>query len=247
MAERYIPIFLDFNETTQDLTDEECGRLIRAVVRYANGEETEPLLTGAERIAFRFMKGNVDRNIQLSETRAQAGSRGGTVSKPKQTEAKASKPKQTEAKGSKKTTKTKTDTKANTDTETKAETETNPTAEPAPDTGSDTEPFLSDSEAGEIRDGHNRVLEAAQDAGFKSSPAERAGLLRLCADYGPEKTLRGIGECVRHSAPTLAYLEAVLKGAGKKKPPSGGGKDDRQRDYTGGQDAAMERMMTLSW
>ena len=33
MAERYIPIFLDFNETTQDLTDEECGRLIRAVVR----------------------------------------------------------------------------------------------------------------------------------------------------------------------------------------------------------------------
>ena len=76
MAERYIPLFLDFNETTQDLTDEECGRLIRAVVRYANGEDTEPLLTGVERIAFRFMKGNVDRNIQLSETRADAGRKG---------------------------------------------------------------------------------------------------------------------------------------------------------------------------
>lgn len=259
MAERYIPVFLDFNETTQDLTDEECGRLVRAVVRYANGEDTEALLTGAERIAFRFMKGNVDRNIQLSEARAQAGSRGGTVSKPKQTEAKASKPKQTEAKGSKNTTKTKTDTKANTDTKTKAktdtDTETQPEAGPGtnPETaresnpGSDPKPFLPDGEAEGIRDGHNRVLEAAQDAGFKSSAAERAGLLRLCADYGPEKTLRGIGECVRHSAPTLAYLEAVLKGTGKKKPPSGGGKDDRQRDYTGEQGAAMERMMTLSW
>ena len=247
MAERYIPIFLDFNETTQDLTDEECGRLIRAVVRYANGEETEPLLTGAERIAFRFMKGNVDRNIQLSETRAQAGSRGGTVSKPKQTEAKASKPKQTEAKGSKNTTKTKTDTKTNTDTKTKPDTETNPTAEPAPDIKPDTEPFLSDSEAGEIRDGHNRVLKAAQDAGFKSSPAERAGLLRLCADFGPDKTVRGIGECVRHSAPTLAYLEAVLKGTGKKKPPPADSPTYRQRDYTGEQDTAVTHMMTLDW
>ena len=245
MAERYIPIFLDFNETTQDLTDEECGRLIRAVVRYANGEETEPLLTGAERIAFRFMKGNVDRNIQLSETRAQAGSRGGTVSKPKQTEAKASKPKQTEAKGSKNTTKTKTETNTNTKTET--DTETNPTAEPAPDTEPDTDPFLSDSEAVEIRDGHNRVLEAAQDAGFKSSLAERAGLLRLCADFGPDRTVRGIGECVRHSAPTLAYLEAVLKGTGKKKPPSSDSPTYRQRDYTGEQDTAMTRMMTLDW
>ena len=91
------------------------------------------------------------------------------------------------------------------------------------------------------------VLEAAQDAGFKSSPAERAGLLRLCADYGPEKTVHGIGECVRHSAPTLAYLEAVLKGTGKKKPPSTDSKTYQQRDYTGEQDTAVTRMMTLDW
>ena len=247
MAERYIPVFLDFNETTQDLTDEECGRLIRAVVRYANGEETEPLLTGAERIAFRFMKGNVDRTLQISTSRARAGLKGA--------EATNGKIRQTPAKPGKTATKTNTNTKTETDTETDTETKQAPDTKSAPGTEPDTvpdtepnaEPFLPDSEAAVIQDGHNRVLEAAQDAGFKSSPAERAGLLRLCADCGPDKTVRGIGECVRHSAPTLAYLEAVLKGTGKKKPPSSDSPTYRQRDYTGEQDTAMTRMMTLDW
>ena len=221
MAERYIPLFLDFNETTQDLTDEECGRLIRAVIRYANGEDTEPLLQGAERIAFRFLKGNVDRNIQLSRTRAKAGSKGGSTSKPKQAE----------TKGSKNPTKTKTEPKTKTETDTKTH----------------TQPFLPDTEAAGIQSGHDRVLEAAQNAGFKSSLAERAGLLSLCAEYGPDRTVSGIGECVRHAAPTLAYLEAVLKGTGKKKPPSSDSPTYRQRDYSSEQEAAMDRMMAMEW
>ncbi len=219
MAERYIPLFLDFNETTQDLTDEECGRLIRAVIRYANGEDTEDLLQGAERIAFRFLKGNVDRNIQLSAARAKAGTKGGSISKPKQTEAKASKT----------TTKTKTEPKTKTETDTKTH----------------TQPFLPDTEAAGIQSGHDRVLEAAQNAGFKSSPAERAGLLSLCAEYGPDRTISGIGECVRHAAPTLAYLEAVLKGTGKKTPQIPG--SYQQRDYSSEQEAAMDRMMAMEW
>ncbi len=291
MAERYIPLFLDFNETTQDLTDEECGRLIRAIIRYANGEDTEPLLQGAERIAFRFLKGNVDRNIQLSRTRAKAGSKGGSTSKPKQAE----------AKGSKNPTKTKTEpkTKTETDTDTQPQystkspaeptsttatgnahpanpknnthpattdsakptnsnkintththppnhtTNTTNTTNPTTATATATQSFLPDTEAAEIQHGHDRVLEAAQNAGFKSSPAERAGLLRLCAEYGPDKTVSGIGECVRHAAPTLAYLEAVLKGTGKKNPRSPN--NYQQRDYTSEQDAAMERMMTMEW
>ena len=76
MAERYIPLFLDFNETTQDLTDEECGRLIREIVRYANGENSGTSLQGMELIAFRFMKGGIDRNLELSATRAKAGTKG---------------------------------------------------------------------------------------------------------------------------------------------------------------------------
>ena len=247
MAERYIPLFLDFNETTQDLTDEECGRLIRAVVRYANGEDTESLLTGVERIAFRFMKGNVDRNIQLSETRADAGRKGAAVTNGKIRHTPAKPGKKTTNTKTKTDTKTKTETKTETDIETKQAPGTESALDTRPDTEPNTEPFLPDGEAADIQNGHNQVLEAAQDAGFKSSPAERAGLLRLCADFGPDKTVRGIGECVRHSAPTLAYLEAVLKGTGKKKPPSSDSPTYRQRDYTGEQDTAVTRMMTIDW
>ena len=72
MAKEFLPLFLDFNETTQDLTDEECGRLVRAIVEYANGNDCESKLCGAERIAFRFLKGTVDRNQAISEVRRQA-------------------------------------------------------------------------------------------------------------------------------------------------------------------------------
>lgn len=91
MAKEFLPIFLDFNETTQDLNDEQCGRLIRALVDYANGNE--PVLDGMELLAFRFMKGGIDRNEKLSAIRAEAGSKGGqaSASKRKQKEANASK------------------------------------------------------------------------------------------------------------------------------------------------------------
>jgi hypothetical protein len=94
MGKDFLPLFLDFNENTQDLTDEQCGRLIRALVDYANGLEYH--LEGTEMIAFRFLKGSIDRNERLSAKRAEAGSKGG-----KQTQAKASKNKQAEANGSK--------------------------------------------------------------------------------------------------------------------------------------------------
>ena len=104
------------------------------------------------------------------------------------------------------------------------------------------EPFLFDDDAAEIQNDHNKILDAAQDAGFKSSPAERAGLLNLYAAHGLEKMLNGIGECVKHSAPNLAYLEAVLKGTGKK---AANGYD--QRDYSTAQAEAMKRMMESEW
>ena len=245
MAEKYIPLFLDFNETTQDLTDEECGRLIREIVRYANGESSGTQLQGMERIAFRFMKGSIDRNLELSATRARAGTKGGMAT---------SKNKQTEAKRSKSTTKTKTETQTKTEADTDTETKAAP--EPAANTAADittgapagntaAEPFLTEDEAAAIQSGHDRVLDAAQNAGFKSSPAEKAGLLNLCALYSSDRIVSGIGECVRHSATNLAYLEGVLKGRGKKKQDATDVHGYQQRDYSSEQQAAIERMMTM--
>ena len=169
-----------------------------------------------------------------------------------------SKKRQTPAKSGKNATKTKTDTKTDTKTKTESDTKTEPEAapqtapqtEPHPGTANNTpgpEPFLPDGEAQNIQAGHSKVLDAAQNAGFKSSPAEQAGLLNLCAAYGPDRTVAGIGECVKHSAPNLAYLEAVLKGTRKKKQDPKDIHAYSQRDYSGEQQAAIERMMTMDW
>ena len=110
-------------------------------------------------------------------------------------------------------------------------------------------PFLTDDDAGQIQNDHNQILDAAQDAGFKSSPAERARLLNLYAEYGLDKMIAGIGECVTHAAPSIAYLEAVLRGSPRKKTESAtdGTRGYEQRDYRGETDAAMARMMSDAW
>lgn len=100
MAKEFLPLFLDFNETTQDLTDDQCGRLIRALVDYANGKERD--ISGVELIAYRFLKGSIDRNEKLSAIRAEAGAKGGRPRrKDIQTEASESKENQTKANESK--------------------------------------------------------------------------------------------------------------------------------------------------
>jgi len=96
-------------------------------------------------------------------------------------------------------------------------------------------PMLDDSTAAEIQHDHDRILTAAEDAGFKMSNTVRARLIALYADNGLEKMLTGFNECATHGAPTIAYLEAVLKGTGKKRPqmkilPA---QQYEQRDYSG--------------
>lgn len=94
MSKEYIPLFLDFNETTGDLTDEECGRLVRAIVNYACGGEPDNLQTSGEKVAFKFLKGFVDRNAAISDARARAGA--SKASKTEQTETNENKTEQTE-------------------------------------------------------------------------------------------------------------------------------------------------------
>ena len=96
------------------------------------------------------------------------------------------------------------------------------------------ESFIADEDAKKIQTEHDRVLDAAEDAGFKVSNSVRANLLKLYADYGLDKMLAGFDSCVKHGAPNLAYLEACLKGGGQKKP-SGRvlpAQDFEQRDYS---------------
>ena len=221
MAKEFLPLFLDFNETTQDLTDAQCGHLVRAMVDYANGKEPN-VGEGMELMAFRFLKGSIDRNARLSAVRAEAGAKGGTAKAEKQKVANDSKSWQKVANDSKKVNiNNDINSKTNIDIDNKS--------------------FLDDDEAAGIQHEHDRVFTAAEDAGFKMSNTVRARLIALYADHGLEKMLAGFNECATHGAPTIAYLEAVLKGTGKKKPqmkvlPA---QDFPQRDYSGVQDDMM--------
>ena len=79
------------------------------------------------------------------------------------------------------------------------------------------EGFIDDEDARQIQTEQDRILDAAEDAGFKVSNSVRANLLRLYADYGLDKMLAGFESCVKHGATNLAYLEACVKGTGQKK------------------------------
>ena len=94
MARQYIKIFLDWMEATAELTHEEKGRLIDAIVSHAQGKTPE--LVGNERFIFPPFRLQIDRDIvaydEISEKRRAAGAKGG---KQKQANlAKASKCKQ---------------------------------------------------------------------------------------------------------------------------------------------------------
>ena len=107
----------------------------------------------------------------------------------------------------------------------------------------DNNDFLADDDAMEILHDHDRVLNAAEDAGFKMSNDVRAALISLYADHGMEKILAALRSCVDHGAPNLAYLKAVLKGEPKKPKASVSAQAYGQRSYDGEQEAAMRRMI----
>lgn len=98
MASEYVPIFFDWVEVTEELTAQEKGRLIDAIVLYAQGGDWQEQIKGNERYLFPAFKKQIDRARETSEKRAVAGAVGG---KRKQTEENVSKRKQTEANVSK--------------------------------------------------------------------------------------------------------------------------------------------------
>ena len=203
---------------TVKLTDEEVGRLFRALMNYhASGKVAE--LDGRESIAFDFIREDIDKAEVAYQKKCNQAS-------------------ENRRKGLKQNT-----------------TPVNARQRPlSSDNGSDHNninkcnviekdnelSLLDDDEAHAIQDEQNRVLDAAEDAGFQRSNMIRARLIALYADNGLQKLLDGINECVRHGAPNLAYLEAVLKGQPKKEKARVVAQDYGQRDYKSIQDELLD-------
>lgn len=226
---KYLKVWTDFEDVLQPLEEDEIGRLFLAMLRYAK-TGIEPVgFVGNEGFLWKVAKRDIDMAAERAETLRNNGMKGG---RPRTNE------NQDEPNKTKRNQEKPNGTNGN---------QTEPEKKRKEMKGNEkkgNDPFLSDDAAAEIQNDHNQILDAAQDAGFKSSPAERAGLLNLYAAHGLDKMIAGIGECVTHSAPNLAYLTAVLNGTGKKKANDatdihGYG----QRDYSNAQQEAIARMM----
>lgn len=108
------------------------------------------------------------------------------------------------------------------------------------------ESLIGEDEAAEINAEHDKVLQAAENAGFARNDATRAKLIDLYSVHGLQKMVAAIESCVEHGVSNIAYLAAVLKGEPKKEKPKGNvpAQNYTQRDYSGEQDEAMQRMLS---
>lgn len=75
----YIKLFSSLFETAREMTDDEAGRLFKAILQYAYGEE--PSVGGAERYVYLMLKSQIDRDVaayeEISEKNSENGKRGG--------------------------------------------------------------------------------------------------------------------------------------------------------------------------
>ena len=94
----HLKVYFDFEAKAKEYSDEEKGRLLLAMLRYAK-DGTEGTLTGNERFVFPVFKAQIDEDIKAYETKVANGFRGGRPvmnREPEETEINRNKPEETE-------------------------------------------------------------------------------------------------------------------------------------------------------
>lgn len=64
----YFCLYLDMAETFEDLSDDEAGKVIKALLAYCNGKDPEPL-TGGAKIVFGLLRRQFERDSESYETK----------------------------------------------------------------------------------------------------------------------------------------------------------------------------------
>ena len=226
---KYLKVWTDFEDVLEMLDPAEVGRLFLAMLHYAASGEEPDGLSGNERYVWPVAKRDIDHAAEESIARSDSGRKGGIAkSKNRQMLANDSKSKQNIANDSK-----ENQSEANVSQKEKKGNEIKRNEMKSS--------FMDADDAQEIQKDHDRILDAAEDAGFKMSNDVRASLIALYADNGLTKLLDALKSCVDHGAPNLAYLKAVLKGESKKKIVNAQKYD--QRDYDEVENEAFKRMI----
>ena len=206
------------------LSDEEAGKIAKAIWAYTMNGELIPL-EGSARGIFPMilltLQQDEERDSDISAKRSNAA-------KNMHLQANASNCIQMQASASNCTNKNK-----------------NKNIEKEPE--QESESYISDAEAMRVQQEQSMVIGWAEDAGFKMSNDVRNILIALYADNGLEKMLDGFKSCVEHGAPNIAYLKACLKGEPRKERRSKtvAAQEYNQRDYSDEDNQAMIRMLKV--
>ena len=245
----YLKIWTNFREVISMLKDDEKGRLFDMMLQYAKtGVEPEEFI-GNEVFLWPTAKRDIDQARAKSETNSENGKKGGRPPKDKGSDQEPTEtgpedllPKETEENRNKPTETDENQEEANERRKEKKRKEMK---------GNEKKDiFLPVEDAREIQSEQDNVLTAAANSGFGRSDAVRAKLIALYADYGMEKMLYAIDQCVQYGAVNIAYLTSVLKGDGKKPEKTEKSRvktviaqQYTQRDYDGEQEDVVARMM----
>ena len=215
---KYLKIWTNFRELIAPLSDDVKGRLFEAMLIYAETEEEPDSFgscnsDGTEQFIWNVAKREIDNAIRKIETLQANGSKGGRPEKPKEEPNETNnKPEKTKEKSNE----TKQEPKETKDKPNKSlykenDNDNKNIKDAAADMRAREDGSLIDlTEARRIADEHNEVLDAAERAGFKRTDATRAKLIDLYAQYGLDRMLYAIDQCVEYSAINFSYLKQVL-------------------------------------
>lgn len=216
---KYLKVWTSFRDVLNPLKLDEIGSLFLMMLNYAETGEIPAEYIGNEAFLFPVAKQMIDLASEKNAKLRENGLKGGRPkTKQNQTEANETNENQTEAEKKRKEKE-------------RNEKECNGYSS-----------FISDNEASRIQREQNRVLDAAEDAGFKMTNDVMASLTALFADYGLSKMLDGLKSCSEHGAVNLAYLRAVLKGKPKQAKILTPAQDFEQRDYSKVDDEMMSSL-----
>ena len=88
MAEPYYTLYFNWIEDTQELNDQEKGRLIDAIVLYARGDDWQERIKGNERYVFPGLQARLDRYTEANAGKTKNTERDKTEISKKQNRAK---------------------------------------------------------------------------------------------------------------------------------------------------------------
>lgn len=173
-------MYLDYEDNLQDLSDEELGQLLRAIFKYEKTREEPQNLGSLAKLAFGFIKGNLNRDREKydkrSETSAINGKKGGRPS--------------TKKPNSKPNKKPKKPKKADIDIETGIDT--------VIDTDIDTE-IVVDS-----------ITHCEEQFGRTLSPVEYELIMNWREWFSDEVINYAIDKSIKNGARALSYTEAII-------------------------------------